>query len=214
MTIAPRFMGELPARAGSGSVDAVRRPIRRAFLKNRVENPATSGSYDAPFLIAGVPGVTTPQCDFWGWVYQWVSGSVPYSNPVPGIIDASIAFLLPAFLVRNSWFLDGDQNRDLRPNTLNYRANSDWPPFLVPDLRSWSVEDPENLGSGMAGAGDNLVKQYPPATHQFLEVGLAVPFLNPVPGIPRSCFLRSWSYNLRPNIWAPLKMLLFRASSI
>ena len=32
------------------------------------------------------------------------------------------------------------------------------------------MEDPENLGSGMAGAGDNLVKQYPPATHQFLEV--------------------------------------------
>ena len=25
---------------------------------------------------------------------------------------------------------------------------------------------PENLGSGMAGAGDSLVKQYPPATHQ------------------------------------------------
>ena len=34
------------------------------------------------------------------------------------------------------------------------------------------MEDPENLGSGMAGAGDNLVKQYPPATHQFLEVPL------------------------------------------
>ena len=32
------------------------------------------------------------------------------------------------------------------------------------------MEDPENLGSGMAGAGDSLVKQYPPATHQFLEV--------------------------------------------
>ena len=26
------------------------------------------------------------------------------------------------------------------------------------------------LSSGMAGAGDSLVKQYPPATHQFLEV--------------------------------------------
>ena len=35
------------------------------------------------------------------------------------------------------------------------------------------MEDPENLGSGMAGAGDNLVKQYPPATHQFLEVPLS-----------------------------------------
>ena len=34
------------------------------------------------------------------------------------------------------------------------------------------MEDPENLGSGMAGAGDSLVKQYPPATHQFLEVPL------------------------------------------
>jgi hypothetical protein len=34
------------------------------------------------------------------------------------------------------------------------------------------VEDPENLGSGMAGAGDSLVKQYPPAIHQFLEVPL------------------------------------------
>ena len=32
------------------------------------------------------------------------------------------------------------------------------------------MEDPENLGSGMAGAGDSLVKQYPPTTHQFLEV--------------------------------------------
>ena len=36
------------------------------------------------------------------------------------------------------------------------------------------MEDPENLGSGMAGAGDNLVKQYPPATHQFLEVPYSV----------------------------------------
>ena len=32
------------------------------------------------------------------------------------------------------------------------------------------MEDPENLGSGMAGAGDRLVKQYPPVNHQFLEV--------------------------------------------
>ena len=32
------------------------------------------------------------------------------------------------------------------------------------------MEDPENLGAGMAGAGDSLVKQYPPAIHQFLEV--------------------------------------------
>ena len=38
------------------------------------------------------------------------------------------------------------------------------------------MEDPENLGSGMAGAGDNLVKQYPPATHQFLEVPLTFSF--------------------------------------
>ena len=32
------------------------------------------------------------------------------------------------------------------------------------------MEDPENLGSGMAGADDSLVKQYPSANHQFLEV--------------------------------------------
>ena len=35
------------------------------------------------------------------------------------------------------------------------------------------MEDPENPGSGMAGAGDSLVKQYPPATHQFLEVPIS-----------------------------------------
>ena len=39
------------------------------------------------------------------------------------------------------------------------------------------MEDPENLGSGMAGAGDNLVKQYPPATHQFLEVPYITDFV-------------------------------------
>ena len=112
MTIAPRFMGELPARAGS---DAIHRPIRRAFLNKTQPHQAVTRS---------VP-------DWRSWRDRRnINGlAVPFLNPVPGI---------PRSCFLRSWSgIPGFQNRDFCPNTLNYRANTDRPPFLVPGLRSW-----------------------------------------------------------------------------
>ena len=125
MTIAPRFMGELPARAGS---DAIHRPIRRAFLNKTQPHQAVTRS---------VP-------DWSSWRdHRNINGlAVPFLNPVPGILRS-------CFL--RSWSgIPGFQNRDFLPNTLNYRANSDRPPFLVPDLRSWKKVNEIN-GVGCRG---------------------------------------------------------------
>ena len=40
---------------------------------------------------------------------------------------------------------------------------------LVAEITQLERGDPENLGSGMAGAGDNLVKQYPPGNSPILR---------------------------------------------
>ena len=125
MTIAPRFMGELPARAGS---DAIHRPIRRAFLNKTQPHQAVTRS---------VP-------DWRSWRDRRnINGlAVPFLNPVPGI---------PRSCFLRSWSgIPGFQNRGFLPNTLNYRANSDRPPFLVPDLRSWKKVN-EFKGFGFLG---------------------------------------------------------------